>query len=110
MSYYRLIKNSSKKDQYPIWIRGDKILLENGEFINNKSLSEVIVHESARNVILKKIKFGYGDLFEDLNKKKAIVNIQEYGKTTVIDCDFSQIKGKKIDDRNNKIYFKNKGL
>ncbi|MEE9438569.1 MAG: glycosyl hydrolase family 28-related protein [Saprospiraceae bacterium] len=97
------IKNASKKDEYPVWVRGENILLENGEFINNQSPNEMIIHETAKNVTLKNLKFRMGSNTRSSVKKKAITNIQKQGKTDIINCDFSRVTGKKIDDRTKRI-------
>ncbi len=103
------IKNASAKDEYPIWIKGPKVILENGKFIDNKSPNEIIIHESAEQVVLNNLSFN--NKKNTTKKKSAICNIQKKGSTEIINCDFTNLKGKAIDDRSKKIKVKNsKGI
>ncbi len=99
------IKNASAEDEYPVWVMGKNITLENGKFINNASPNEMIIHEDAQNVILKNLYFENNQ--DKKIAKAGIMNIQKSSKTEVIDCVFKGYNGKQIDDRTKKMLIKN---
>jgi len=90
-----VIRNTAAKDEYPIWICGVKVVLKNGRIENTHGLADIIVHETAGNVLLENIQFSKSS---DRSPRKSIVNIQKQGHTKVINCQF-QGKNKRIDDR-----------
>ena len=103
------IRNNAKTDPYPIWVNGKKVILENGKFIDNQSSHEMIIKENAQNVTLKGLSFGNGSSPD--NMKNGLINMQNKGSTQVINCDFSKLTGKKIEDRSKKTVIRNsKGI
>lgn len=90
-----VVKNNAASDTYTTWVNGKDVMLENGLFIDNASPYEILIKESAEKVTFKNLNF----MNVKQPKQAAIMNTQKYGKSTIIDCDFTQFSGKQIIDK-----------
>ena len=103
------INGMPRDEEYPIRIKNARTILSKGKIYNNDSKYQILIYEGAGDITLEKL-----DFYDSRQKSKevnGVLSLQKAGKTRIIECDFTGVKGKKIKDQHRKIIIeKSKGI
>ncbi len=94
------IKSTKTNDEYPIWISGKKVTLMNG-IIDAEGWYTTIIQDNTGSVTFENVKFLSGTAGRSNNKTGGILKSSNTNSLELINCDFSEIPGRVLDNRSN---------